>query len=432
MDIAIVTGAETALGLSLIQRLVRQGYRVHGIGNNFSQVTYADQQFKAHPVDLTNLDDLTGVMKSILEEEKSLDLLIHAIDVTPGAAFEALSVGNLEAILKIGLIGPVMLTRLALPNLLHFRGQLINVIPTNKSGCQPSAVNALVEGGLREMNSALFDRARDAGLRVTNLVLHQNAEPDALSVQNSVQTHIDYDDVARVLENLIDPNFTNVPAELVLHPRCSAHSERALPEINKSIDPYKAVVLPPQAYCPPEEPKIPTQQEEIVHRTIPYTDDEMEDKISAAIEDYDAHPERYEKAKPSRKKQSGKTLDTPNDAAPHKRSRGRRRGGRNRSRASKLAVLPGGSSDPRVKSEASNKKPASKILDMPESSNPVSKKAGDGNAVKKAAKKTPAKKVAKKPVKKAAKKAAKKMPTKKVVKKKPAKRAVKKVAKKKG
>ena len=432
MDIAIVTGAETALGLSLIQRLVRQGYRVHGIGNNFSKVTYADPQFKVHPVDLTHLDDLTGVMKSILEEEKSLDLLIHAIDVTPGAAFESLSVGNLEAILKIGFLGPVMLTRLALPNLLRFRGQLINVIPTNKSGCQPSAVNALIEGGLREMNRALFDRARDAGLRVTNLVLHQNTEPDALSVQNSAQTHIDHDDVARVLENLIDPNFTNVPAELVLHPRCSAHSERALPEINKSIDPYKAVVLPPQAYCPPEESKIPTQQEEIVHRTIPYTDDEMEDKISAAIEDYDAHPERYEKVKPSRKKQSGKTLDTPNDTAPNKRSRGRRRGGRNRSRASKLAVPPESSSDPRVKSEVSNKKPASKILDRPESSNSVSKKSGDRNAAKKVAKKTPAKKVSKKPAKKAVKKAARKTPAKKIVKKIPTKKAVKKVAKKKG
>ena len=423
MDIAIVTGAETALGLSLIQRLVRQGYRVHGIGNNFSKFTYADPQFKAYPVDLTNLDDMTKVMISILEQEKSLDLLIHAIDVTPGAAFESLSVGNLEAILKIGLLGPVMLTRLALPNLLRFRGQLINVIPTNKSGSSPSAVNALVEGGLREMNSALFDHARDAGLRVTNLVLHQNIEPDALSVQSSAQTHIDYDDVARVLENLIDPNFTNVPAELVLHPRCSAHSERALPEVNKSIDPYSVVVLPPQAYCPPEEPKIPTQLEEIVQRTVPYTDDEMEDKISAAIEDFEAHPERYNKSKPSRKKQSGKTLDSPNDAAPNKRRRGRRRGGRNRSRGSKPTPLVESSPGLQAKPVVPNKDSDRKTLNKSELTNSVAKKV---------AKKAPSKKVAKKiPAKKAVKKVAKKTPAKKVAKKVPTKKSAKKAAKKK-
>ena len=214
MDIAIVTGAETPLGLSLIQRLVRQGYRVHGIGNNFSKVTFADSQFFAHPVDLTDLSSLSKTLDKILEKENSLDLLIHAIDVTPGAAFEKLPVGNLEAILKIGLLGPVMLTRLSLPNLLRFRGQLINVIPANKSGAPASAVNALIEGGLREMNRALFDSARDAGLRVTNLILRQNPEPDALSVQSSEQTHIDLEDVARAVEHLLDPNFANVPAEL--------------------------------------------------------------------------------------------------------------------------------------------------------------------------------------------------------------------------
>ena len=237
MDIAIVTGAETPLGLSLIQRLVRQGYRVHGIGNNFSKVTFADPQFFAHPVDLTDLPSVTKTLEKILEKEKSLDLLIHAIDVTPGAAFEKLPVGNLEAILKIGLLGPVMLTRLSLPNLLRFRGQLINVIPANKSGAPASAVNALLEGGLREMNRALFDSARDAGLRVTNLILRQNPEPDALSVQSSEQTHIDLEDVARVVEHLLDPSFANVPSEVVLHPRSSAYSDGVLPEVAVPLEP---------------------------------------------------------------------------------------------------------------------------------------------------------------------------------------------------
>jgi NAD(P)-dependent dehydrogenase (short-subunit alcohol dehydrogenase family) len=357
MDIAIVTGAETPLGLHLIQHLVRQGYRVHGIGNNFSKVTFADSQFFAHAVDLTDLTAVSETMSKILSEEKSLDLLIHAIDVTPGAAFEKLPIGNLEAILKIGLLGPVMLTRLALPNLLRFRGQLINVIPANKSGAPASAVNALLEGGLREMNRALFDGARDAGLRVTNLVLRQNPEPDALSVKSSEQTHIDLEDVARSVEHLLDPNFANVPAELVLHPRCSAHSDSVLPEVPVPLDPYGEVVLPPKAYCPPEQPKIPTHEKERIDRTIPYTDDEMEDKIAAAIEDFDAHPERYEpsekqarspKRQRSAKRDQGQargdevsevqaTQQSSEDAngedgGKNKRRRGRRRGGRSRNR----------------------------------------------------------------------------------------------------
>ncbi len=340
MDIAIVTGAETPLGLHLIQRLVRQGYRVHGIGNNFSKVTFADPQFFAHPIDLTDLAVVSETMSKILIEEKSLDLLIHAIDVTPGAAFEKLPIGNLEAILKIGLLGPVMLTRLALPNLLRFRGQLINVIPANKSGAPASAVNALLEGGLREMNRALFDSARDAGLRVTNLVLRQNHEPDALSVKSSEQTHIDLEDVARAVEHLLDPNFANVPAELVLYPRCSAHSDSVLPEVSLPLDPYGEVVLPPKAYCPPEQPKIPTQEKAKIDRTIPYTDEEMEDKIAAAIEDFESNPERSEpsqrkpkRPQPQQREQSPRPDEEGGEEGnKNKRRRGRRRGGRNRNR----------------------------------------------------------------------------------------------------
>ena len=63
----------------------------------------------------------------------------------------------------------------------------------------------------------------------------------------------------------------------MLHPRSSAHSERVLPKVAVPLDPYAEVVLPPTAYCPREQTKIPTQEKMTVERTIPYTDDEMEE-----------------------------------------------------------------------------------------------------------------------------------------------------------
>ncbi|NBB80102.1 MAG: SDR family NAD(P)-dependent oxidoreductase [Verrucomicrobia bacterium] len=458
MDIAIVTGAETPLGLSLIQRLVRQGFRVHGIGGNFSRVSFADPQFFAHPVDLCDLNAVREAAEQILQKEKSLDLLIHALDVTPGTAFEKLPVGNLEAVLKIGLTGPVLLTRLALPNLLRFRGQLINVIPANKSGAPPSAVNALIEGGLREMNRVLFDQARDAGLRVTNLVLRQNPAPDGLQVQSSEQTHIDLEDVARAIEHLLDPNFVNVPAEMVLHPRSSAHSREMLPEVPLPPDPYNEVVLPPKAYSPPEQPKIPTREKQKVERSIPYTDDEMEDKIAAAIEDFEAHPERYERSQDQQrppKPQQGPRPDSKGDGGPNKRRSGRRRGGRNRNRdrdrekgepkpqsqpAADQPKAPGGDrsegkSPPENSDQNSEPKPSCRSgrgetkhrenKEKQAENKPKLEPKGSSKqpSDKKSAKKTPQKKPAKKTAKKAAKK---KVPAKKAAKKVAVKKAAKK------
>ena len=357
MDIAIVTGAETPLGLRLIEDLIRQGCRVHGIGNNFSKVTFADPHFVAHAIDLSDLDAVARTTETILEKEKAIHILIHAIDVTPGAAFEQLPIGNLEAILKVGLLGPVILTRMALPNLLRFRGQLINIIPANKSGHVASAVNALIEGGLREMNTALFDQARDAGLRVTNLILRQNTvTDDEAFADKHLQTHIDPDHVARTVERLLNPNEPNVPNEITLHPRLSGAAEEILPQTPLPIDPYAAVVLPPKEYFPPKQKAIPTKEPDQIERTIPYTDEEMEEKIASAIEDFESHPERYEtpkknkKAKNKRKDREPKrerseqvetTAESNSEQAAEstegrseqpKSRRGRRRGGRNRNR----------------------------------------------------------------------------------------------------
>ena len=356
MDIAIVTGAETPLGLRLIEDLIRQGCRVHGIGNNFSNVTFSDPNFVAHAIDLSDLSAVAKTVETILDQEKAIHILIHAIDVTPGAAFEQLPVGNLEAILKVGLLGPIMLTRIALPNLLRFRGQLINIIPANKSGHNPSAVNALIEGGLQAMNAALFDQARDAGLRVTNLILRQNTvDDDAAFADKHLQTHINPDHVARTVERLLDPNEPNVPNEITLYPRISAAAQESLPKTTLPIDPYTTVVLPPKEYFPPKQEAIATREADRIERTIPYSDEEMEEKIASAIEDFESHPERYQtpqkaKKKTQRKERSGQSKGAAKQPAlssnkadltssEHEQSdqsnqsksrRGRRRGGRNR------------------------------------------------------------------------------------------------------
>ena len=353
MDIAIVTGAETPLGLRLIEDLIRQGCRVHGIGNNFSHVTFADKHFIAHAIDLSDLEAVARTAEAILEQEKAIHILIHAIDVTPGAVFEQLPVGNLEAILKVGLLGPVMLTRMALPNLLRFRGQLINIIPANKSGHIASAVNALIEGGLREMNNALFDQARDAGLRVTNLILRQNTVTDDTTYADKhLQTRIDPEHVARTVEQLLNPNEPNVPNEITLYPRLSGAAEEVLPETALPIDPYNAVVLPPQEYCPPEQEAILTKEPDQIERTIPYTDEEIEEKIASAIEDYESQPERHEEPRRNKKNKRNDREPKQSRAEPKQQSdqpkqdiptdgeqsdqpksrRGRRRGGRNRNK----------------------------------------------------------------------------------------------------
>ena len=296
MDAAIITGADTFLGLEIAKHLVLQGYHVHGIGNNFSNLHWADDAFTAHAIDLTDMDSVGKTARNILEKENRADLLVHALDVTPGAAFENLPIGNLEAILKVGLLGPVLLTRTFLPNLLRCRGQLIHVIPTNKNGHKQSAINALILGGLREMNLALLDPCRDQGLRVTNIIIHTNEhhpESAKASAEQLQQSQINPTGVLRSIEELLKPHATNIPSEITIYPQLSPQATKELAEAPLPIDPYKRITLPPKEYYPPEPESIPTQTIEKVQRVIPYSDEEIQERITSAIEDFDARPGRH-------------------------------------------------------------------------------------------------------------------------------------------
>jgi len=336
MDIAIVTGAETPLGLRISQRLVRLGCRVHGIGNNFSNVDDDDPAFVAHAVDLTDTSAVSEAFGAILEREQALHVLVHAVDVTPGAPFENLSLGNLEAVLRVGLLGPALLTRMAFPNLLRFRGQIVNVVPTNKTGHAASAANSLIEGAFRGMTAALFDRARDAGLRLTNLYLRQNEDSAEAPEAPVRQRVIDPDPVADVVERLLRQEDPNIPSEIVFRPR-SSDEAKELPDLPLPPDPYREVSLPPKGQQPREETPIPTQPKEKVHRTVPYTDGELEDIIAEYIEHYDLHPELYDSGGPAKpadeaqaprhkdSEQRSKSSGESDDGAGKRRKRGRRR-----------------------------------------------------------------------------------------------------------
>ena len=113
----------------------------------------------------------------------------------------------------------------------------------------------------------------------------------------------------------------------MLHPRSSAYSDCVLPDV-AALDPYAEVVLPPTACCPPDQSKIPTQEKATVDRTIPYTDDEMEDKIAAAIEDFESNHRFMSVRRRSPYNRTSKRVLSPVKIS----CRGRRRGRRSRNR----------------------------------------------------------------------------------------------------
>lgn len=450
MDTAIVTGAESALGIRLVERLVRQGCKVYGLGNNFSQIAYSHKDFIAKAVDITDLNATRECVAQIVAESGHVHMLIHALDVAPATDFEKLGVGNLEAVLTIGLTTPVVLTRLLLPNLLQVCGQLVFVLSTNKEGAAPNPTSGLLESGLRSFAAELLLRHRDAGLRVSSLLLRHNDTPGkVVAMDGRNQTRIDPDHAAEVLERILAEGDPNILGELTLYPRCSplASAQVGTP---LPIDPYRQIQLPPKHKQAVDPAPIPTQKPERPKPTFTISDAELEDRIAEAIEDYDresrqSQPSRAQTGKPKdssshsspkpnqpkreKASQSETKTDTPQPEGERKSKRSRGRSRRQRERARREREQQSATPPKEHAPEASDaktppraKEPAPKIDVKP----PIAKtsRATSDNSptpeqalAKKIAKKKTARKAATKKIatKAAKKKTARKTATKKAV-----------------
>jgi NAD(P)-dependent dehydrogenase (short-subunit alcohol dehydrogenase family) len=400
MDIAIVTGAESALGIRIVERLVRQGCRVYGLGNNFSQTTYTHKDFIATAVDITDLKATRDAIEKIVAESGGVHVLVHALDVAPATDFERLGVGNLEALMTIGLMTPVVLTRLLLPNLLQVRGQLLFALSTNKEGASANATAGLMEAGLRRFASELLLRHRDAGLRVSTVLLRHNTAPgNTHAADGSVQTRIHPDHAAEAIERMLAEGDPNILGELTLYPRASP-AALLQPAVPLPIDPYQQIQLPPKHKRPEEPDPIATRKPERPKPVFTISDAELEDRIAEAIEDYerDAPAEAYQpqsnRSRPAN--QPNPQRQQPKPSAPvensteaasadqgegerkSKRSRGRSRRQRERARRER-EQQQGGSASPSTggeqrpaESNQHNKTPQANSQSAPQNPKPAS------------------------------------------------------------
>lgn len=223
MDIAIVTGAATSIGLAISRKLVELGCRVYGLGGNYAKTQYSHDYFVPTPCDLSNTAEVKTEVEAILEREGNIYILVNNAKLYPTKQFlDPVNLEELEMILKVNLLCPLILTRLALPSLARLGGYVINIAPTASDMAQGGPAGAASAGGLKWMAEALFEECRDTGVKVATIFAQSNRMPSPktkpASGQNA-QTIIDPDAVADAVRHIVSQTDGNIITELVLRPQ---------------------------------------------------------------------------------------------------------------------------------------------------------------------------------------------------------------------
>jgi hypothetical protein len=220
MDIAIVTGASSALGLAISNRLIQLGFRVYGLGGDYKECPLKNVNFKPMSCDLSDPEALERVAGSILEKEKGVCLLVNNAKFFGTHSFAEMTHREMEAILRINLLCPLVLTRFLAESLTSLQGHVINLGASTVETSRGGAVGAAASGGLKWMGEVLFQDLRDHGVKVCHIAPEPNRSRDVrLSARKGrISATLDPEAVAQAVEQILQSPYGNIVTELVLRP----------------------------------------------------------------------------------------------------------------------------------------------------------------------------------------------------------------------
>lgn len=247
MDIAIVTGAASGIGLAIAQRLVDLGMRVYGLGGNYKETPYSHEYFVPTPCDLADPSEITEITEKILEKEGNIFLLVNNAKVYPSTPFlDKTSLPDLEKVFRVNLLCPIILTRLALPSLVRLQGFIVNIVPSAADQAKGGPAGAAAAGGLRWLGQSLFEECRETGVKVTSIFpqanLAQYQEPGSVP-EKKPHSMIDVEALADAVESVVKNPHGNIITELVIRPQ-RLREKPVPPPLDLPFPPVKSIHQP--------------------------------------------------------------------------------------------------------------------------------------------------------------------------------------------
>jgi NADP-dependent 3-hydroxy acid dehydrogenase YdfG len=255
MDIAIVTGAGSGLGLAISRKLIDLGLRVYGLGGNYSETHFDHEFFVPVPCNLADMTAVRERVEEILDREGNVFVLVNNAKLYPQKDLDDSTPEELEVVLKVNLLCPMVITRVALPSLVRLGGFIINIVANSPENARGGAIGAATAGGLRWMGEALFEQMREHGVKVSSVFPMANkwrpvdSEPPP---RQNPQSAIDLDAVAEAVGSIVLARNHNVVTDLVIRPqrlarsRCRRRSTSPTPSPSHCPAPHRAR---PRAGC---------------------------------------------------------------------------------------------------------------------------------------------------------------------------------------
>ena len=172
----LVTGAGSGIGAVLAERLLERGDEVWMLARSTERAHDLRADFPGATVLVADLAFPESVES--LELPERLDSVVHAAGVVELGRVAELSVEDWASQLRVNLVSPATLTRVALPALRAARGTVVLVNSGAGLNAHPTwSAYAASKHGLRALADSLRAEEQEHGVRVTSVYPGRTSTP---------------------------------------------------------------------------------------------------------------------------------------------------------------------------------------------------------------------------------------------------------------
>lgn len=168
---AIVTGSSKGIGRAISEFLISQGYKVIGIARTSpnSDLLKNSSSYRHIQMDLSQTKEVNR-LPELLKEEPPLKILVNNAGFGNFSPHEEIPIGELEKMLLVNFVSPILITKLLLRDLKKNEGwifQLHSVAAIKES--VRGAAYAGTKAGLRHFGLNLFEEIRKSGVKLVSI-----------------------------------------------------------------------------------------------------------------------------------------------------------------------------------------------------------------------------------------------------------------------
>lgn len=167
--VVLITGGSSGIGKSIGEFLINKGFNVYGTSRH--PENYKDSMFPMLALDVKNLPSIQQAVKTIIEKETRLDILINNAGAGITGPIEEIPEAEIKANFETNFFGPINVIKSVLPQMrLQQAGLIINVTSiAGYMGLPYRGIYSASKGALELLTEAFRMELKDFNIRMTNV-----------------------------------------------------------------------------------------------------------------------------------------------------------------------------------------------------------------------------------------------------------------------